>query len=160
MNRMAEEAIREDAITEETMTEKTMTEDVEFLQVGTQFYGARQRPELTGSIAGITERTFTPKHLAAGFLDGIVQELLDFTREFPADLRRSLTAAAGSGNGIRRNPAMRLLLRKRLNLPVYLSAAHEEAAFGAAFMPECAAEVLRVMRKRSSTPSRRNNDHV
>ena len=84
------------------------------LQVQTQFYGTRQDPGLRGAIRGIGPDNFTPGHLAAGFLQGMADELMQYVGALPAGQRGSISAAAGSGNGIRRNPLLRELLEAKL----------------------------------------------
>jgi len=58
--------------------------------------------------------------------------LLGFAAAIPAERRAQITKAAVSGNGIRKNPAMRQLVEQKLGLPLFMSAIEEEAAFGAA----------------------------
>lgn len=117
MNRLAEEALDEGA-------------DAPI--VGTQFYGTRQQAGATGRIDGLTHRNLTPKHLVLGFLNGIADELLAFVELFPESVRSGISVCSGSGNGIRRNPAMRRILQSRLQLPVQTAKAEEEGAYGAA----------------------------
>ena len=102
------------------------------LRFGTQFYGTRHDPLVLGHVAGISPDNFTPGHFALGVLGGIVDELMDYVHLLPGRPLGSVTDAAGSGNGIRRNPVMQRLLREHLNLPLHLAEAQEEAAFGAA----------------------------
>lgn len=102
------------------------------LRFDTQFYGTRNDPNGVGHAAGIGPDNFTPGHFAAAVLTGIVDELMGFVHVIPERLLATVTGAAGSGNGIRRNPVMQRLLRERLNLPLHLAEAKEEAAFGAA----------------------------
>ncbi|MFB9278637.1 sedoheptulokinase [Cohnella cellulosilytica] len=117
MNALAEEALRDaDAP----------------LQVSAQFFGTREDPGRTGTIAGVSERNWTAGHLALGFLNGIVDELLAFAERFPEPLRSRVRTVAASGNGMRQNPVMRQLLRTKLRLPLHLSPVEEEAALGAA----------------------------
>lgn len=104
------------------------------LYFGTQFYGTRRDPGITGSIRGLTAQNFTPGHFAAGVLNGIVDELAGFLQAMPEQLRAGLKSVTGSGNGIRKNPVMQRLLRERFHLPLRLSSAVEEAAFGAAIV--------------------------
>lgn len=109
------------------------------LQVQTQFYGTRQDPGLRGAIRGIGPDNFTPGHLAAGFLQGMADELMQYVGALPAGLRGSISAAAGSGNGIRRNPLLREMLEAKLGLTLELPPGEEEAAYGAAVYGAAAA---------------------
>ncbi|MBO7748108.1 hypothetical protein I8J29_28345 [Paenibacillus sp. MWE-103] len=102
------------------------------LRFATQFYGTRHDPLVLGHVAGIGPANFTPGHFAAGVLGGIVDELLGYVHLLPGRLLGGVTNAAGSGNGIRRNPVLQRLLREHLNLPLQLAETQEEAAFGAA----------------------------
>ncbi|MED4604533.1 hypothetical protein P9314_28280, partial [Paenibacillus validus] len=49
------------------------------------------------------------------------------------------TSVSASGNGIRRNPAMRRLLQARLGQQLFVADVEEEAAFGAALHAAVAA---------------------
>lgn len=118
MNELAEQALREN--------------DEELLHVSTQFYGTRADPSIAGAISGIRDIHFTAGHLIIGFLHGIVDELLSYAEAIPVRLREQIVTAAVSGNGIRKNPAMRQLVEQKLGLPLYMSPLEEEAAFGAA----------------------------
>jgi sedoheptulokinase len=102
------------------------------LTVSAQFFGTRRNPALKGTITGIDTGNLTPAALVQGMMNGIVDELLAFAASVPESIRSGLACAAVSGNGIRKNPAMLRLLERRLALPLYVSAAREEAALGAA----------------------------
>jgi sedoheptulokinase len=100
--------------------------------VDTRFNGTREDPRISGSIGGITLRNLTPAALVRGFLAGIAGELHS---RYAALVR--LRAAApgglvGSGNGLRRNPALRARIERRFGLPLRLPRLREEAALGAA----------------------------
>lgn len=116
MNRLAEEALEEGGGAP---------------KVATQFYGSRRQADAAGRIEGLTYRNFTLKHLVLGFLDGVAEELLSFVAMFPQPVRDGIAAVCGSGNGIRRNPAMRRLLQMKLQLPVRVAMVEEERAYGA-----------------------------
>lgn len=100
--------------------------------VGTQFFGTRSDPGAGGFIRNLTNRSFTPGHLILGVLQGIADELLQEADGFPKKLRAAIDTACGAGNGIRKNTVMQHLLQSRLNMPLRLSTAEEEAAYGAA----------------------------
>ncbi|WP_135554956.1 sedoheptulokinase [Paenibacillus cymbidii] len=121
MNRLAEEELG-----------RALPGGPPLLRVRTQFYGTRGNPAATGAIDNIASDGFTPSRLIAGFLNGVVDELAAFVPLLPESLRRELAVGCGAGNGLRRNPALRRLLKQRLELPFHLSAVEEEAAFGAA----------------------------
>jgi sedoheptulokinase len=100
--------------------------------VDTRFNGTRDDPRISGSIGGITLRNLTPAALVRGFLAGIAGEL----HGHYAALVRLRPAApgglVGSGNGLRRNPALRARIERRFGLPLRLPRLREEAALGAA----------------------------
>jgi sedoheptulokinase len=74
----------------------------------------------------------SPKQMIHEAIYKIADELVEFVQLMPESLLLNLKAASGSGNGIRKNPAMRQLLQRKLNLPFIYSNVEEEAAFGAA----------------------------
>jgi sedoheptulokinase len=117
MNRLAEEAL---------------TDSIPPLRVGTQLYGTREHPQSTGYIEGIRADNFNPKQLTAGFLHGILDELVGFTEQVPVTMLEKLTRIVASGNGIRQNAAMQRLAKLKWQLPITFGKVKEEAAFGAA----------------------------
>ncbi|WP_219834148.1 sedoheptulokinase [Paenibacillus sp. R14(2021)] len=121
------------------MAGKALEDGAELLRFGTQFYGTRHDPLVLGHIAGLRPDNFTPGHFAAGVLGGIVDELMGYLHLLPGRLLNQIQQAAGSGNGIRKNPVMQQRLQDRLNMPLFLSGAQEEAAFGAALYAASAA---------------------
>ena len=98
------------------------------LTVDTRFAGTRKNPELCGSISGITTENFNPAQLTLGVLEGVATELFDMYRL----MNYQKCGIVGSGNGIRKNPALVKVFEKmfgsEMNVPRHL----EEAAFGAA----------------------------
>jgi len=106
------------------------------LEVDTRFQGIRGDAGITGCIAGITLGNLTPSALVRGFLRGIAGELHGYFLQITRTDPRRFTALVGSGNGIRRNRALREEVARRFALPVLVPRRPEEAALGAAF---CAA---------------------
>lgn len=100
------------------------------LQVDTRFSGTRDDEHQTGCITGITLDNFTPAHLMWGVLDGMVHELYDMAKPLLSENRRYRLVA--SGNGIRKNPALRQRLEAIFALPATLPEIEEEAARGSA----------------------------
>ena len=98
------------------------------LTVDTRFAGTRNNPELCGSIGGINTENFNPSQLTLGVLEGMTRELFDMY----GLMKVKKSGIVGSGNGIRKNPALvRAFEEKfdgRMKMPKHL----EEAAFGAA----------------------------
>lgn len=102
------------------------------LRVDTRFSGSRSDPQTRGSIANIGEENFDAAHLTAGVLFGMAEELWSFYGEMTAAGARPARVLIGSGNGVRRNPALRQALRRRFGMALRVPAHDEEAAYGAA----------------------------
>ncbi len=98
------------------------------IKVDTRFAGTRKNTELCGSITGITTHNFTPVEFTMGVLEGMATELYDMYKQM--NTKRS--GIVGSGNGVRKNPALIKTFEKifgaKMKVPCHL----EEAAYGAA----------------------------
>ena len=114
----------------------------EHLLVDTRFSGTRVDPGARGSIGNIGLDNFTPEHLVAGVRAGIVAELFAFYECLPQAVRASMRQLAGSGNGLRKNPALRRAFEARFHMPLRLPAHTEEASFGAALLAGIAGGLL------------------
>ena len=94
----------------------------------TRFCGTRLDPTIKGSYSGIDENNFTPEDILLSTIIGMSQELYDMYRLIGKDCEKIVC----SGNGIRKNPALRRvtaeMFGKKINIPFY----KEEAAYGAA----------------------------
>jgi sedoheptulokinase len=112
------------------------------LSVDTRFGGTRADPSVRGSISGVGQDNFTPEHFILGVREGIAAELLDFYQRVPAAKRARVTCMAGSGNGIRLNPALREVFERRLGMRMQVPAHREETSFGAALIAGVAGRVL------------------
>jgi len=137
-----------------------LTRGLALPQVDARFFGSRESPQAKGLIDGIDEDDWTVGQLTAGWLSGILDELLGAMGRIPGELAAALHTVVGSGNGIRANPAMQLLLREMSGLPLLLPEAREEAAFGAAIHAAAAvgihtghASALRCMHQRTNSGS-------
>ncbi len=75
------------------------------LAVSTRFCGTREEPSLRGHISGISLENFDMRHLSAGVLRGIAEELHTMFLAMAQPGRRY--AMAASGNTLRRCPALR-----------------------------------------------------
>lgn len=102
------------------------------LKVGTRLCGSRVNPQERGSITGIDDQNLTPGALCAGVLHGMADELFAFYGEMLRAGARPAQVMIVSGNGVRRNPALRKALHMRFNLEMKAPAHLEEAAYGAA----------------------------
>ena len=100
--------------------------------VDTRFCGTRRQSDLRASVRGLSPENFNAPALIAGTLMGMAGEL----HELYAMMRASGAAPAreliGSGNGICKNPALRLAFERVFGMPVQIPVHREEAAYGAA----------------------------
>lgn len=100
--------------------------------VRTTFSGTREHPADTGSITGIRLENFHPAALIRGTLNGMAEELHALYTAAARAACQTKTRLVASGNGIRRNPALRQILEARFRMPLEIVPHQEEAAFGAA----------------------------
>ena len=98
------------------------------LTVDTRFAGTRSKPALCGSVSGINTENFNPSQLTLGVLEGMATELFGMYKQMNVDR----CGIVGSGNGIRKNPALvkafEEMFKAEMKVPKHL----EEASFGAA----------------------------
>ena len=102
------------------------------LRVNTRFCGSRSNPQERGSIMNIGEENLDAAHLTAGVLWGMADELWAFYDEMSAACARPARVLVGSGNGVRKNPALRRVLQERFGMELRVPEQDEEAACGAA----------------------------
>ena len=100
--------------------------------VDTRFNGTRADPRITGRIEGLTPANLTPDALVRGFLRGIVGELHGHYAALERLRRTPVRGLVGSGNALRRNPALRAEAARRFGLAPLVPRLQEEAALGAA----------------------------
>lgn len=98
------------------------------LDVSTQFEGTRDDPTKRGFIKNIGLDNFTPGHLIWGVIHSMADELYEM---YNACSERR-TMLIGSGNGLRKNPALQKVLEATFGLVLNTPQHKEEAAFGAA----------------------------
>lgn len=106
------------------LAEKTSSE----LKADCRFCGTRNDPAIRGGIYNISENSFTVADLAFSVLEGISKELYDMYSQANAE-------AAGlvcSGNGTRKNPALRKIISDMFDKTIKIPYYEEEAAYGAA----------------------------
>jgi len=108
------------------------------LTVSTRFAGTRSDPNTRGSITRVGLDNFTPRHLIVGFLDGMVTELEEM---YVSCEHGAHTKIVGSGNGLRKNKALRRMFEAHFRMPMAVPAYCEEAAFGAALFGMTAAGI-------------------
>ena len=112
------------------------------LAVDTRFSGTREDPSIRGRISGIGQDNLTPEHLIVGVREGIAAELLGFYECVPSARRARVSSMAGSGNGIRLNPALREVFEHRLGMRMRVPVHGEETSFGAALIAGVASGAL------------------
>lgn len=100
------------------------------LTVDTRFAGTRSNANISGSILGITTENFTPSQLTLGTLTGIASELFEMYKLMNVDRH----GIVGSGNGIRKNPALVKIFEKIFHSKMRVPSHWEEASFGAALL--------------------------
>ena len=98
------------------------------LAVNTRFAGTRSDPTVTGSITGLTTENFNPSQLTLGVLEGIAAELYEMYEKMGV----KKCGIVGSGNGIRKNPALAEVFERLFGAKMAIPAHLEEASFGAA----------------------------
>ncbi len=96
------------------------------LSVDCRFSGTRKNPALTGGFSNLTESNFTPRDFALAVSEGIVAELHSMYNG-----KGSPTIVA-SGNGVRKNAAVRRFIKKYFGSDPSFTGYDEEAAVGAA----------------------------
>lgn len=104
------------------------------LQVITAFAGTRIDPQRRGEITGIDRSNFRPAFLIRGVLEGMAEELYELYGSALQAAGRggSVRRVVASGNGVRRNKNLQIILADRFGLPLEVVKNEEEAAFGAA----------------------------
>jgi sedoheptulokinase len=118
----------------DTMNKMACRRIKESPRVDPRFCGTREDMAVRGAITGIGVDNFTPEHLCAGFVRGVVDELHSAYERFPNSLRSAVRQCVGSGNGLRLNPAMRNYCSEAFGMPLRIPAHREEAACGAAII--------------------------
>ena len=125
-------------------------ESPDIVEVRPHFLGERHRPDLRGSIEGLTLGNFTLGAVAKGLARGILTNLRDMLPQevlmgpalalpSKAGLRRGGSATGlrrervvASGNALRHNPLLQRAAEEVFGLPLVLTDGREEAALGAA----------------------------
>lgn len=97
------------------------------LKADCRFCGTRNDPSIRGSFTGISENNFTPAGFALAVLEGMSQEL--HSMYTPSHNSGSLVC---SGNGMRKNAALRRIVSQMFESEIKIPFYEEEAAYGAA----------------------------
>ena len=101
------------------------------LIVNTLFAGTRSEPDTRGSILNISTSNLTPENLIMAFTKGICDELYDFYKIIPEQIKKNKTILIGSGNGIKKNALLKKTLENKFQRQLIQSPYQEESAFGA-----------------------------
>lgn len=100
------------------------------LVVDTRFSGTRKDKQPKGAIAGINTFNFSPDNLTLAFLEGIVRDLHSMLLTSGSDCAARVVA---SGNAVRKNPVLGLVIQRVFDRDCFISALPEEAVRGAAY---------------------------
>lgn len=114
----------------ETKKETSMNSD-------SRFCGTRLDPTVTGAYTGITENNFTPEDMLLSTLYAMTDELYGMY----ASSGKKCDALVCSGNGIRKNAALREITSKTFGCEVQVPFYKEEAAYGAALTSMAGAKI-------------------
>ena len=114
---------------------KMLQSETSCVCVDTRFAGTRKNPDLSGSISGIREESFTPEAFTKGVLSGMATELYDMYAQMGVEK----SGIVGSGNGIRKNAALVRIFEEKFGGTMKMPAHLEEAAVGAALFSLVAA---------------------
>jgi sedoheptulokinase len=95
--------------------------------LGSRTHGESER----ASIRGVDANNFTASSITRALIEGMIAEVKEPYDTLPEELRKH-TALLASGNGMRRNAALRSVAENAFGLPLRLSNFEEEAALGAA----------------------------
>lgn len=93
-----------------------------------RFLGTRTNPEIRGSINNISAENFTPDDFILSMINAMTNELFVMYEQMDTNCNRLI----GSGNGIRKNPALANALSNKFNKELQIPVCREEASYGAA----------------------------
>lgn len=93
-----------------------------------RFCGTRKDPSVRGSISNISEDNFTAADLAYSVLEGMSQELYDMYKNGGKTAKELVC----SGNGMRKNTALRRIVSDMFGCEIKIPFYAEEASYGAA----------------------------
>lgn len=93
-----------------------------------RFCGTRNDPSIRGGFSNISESNFTPADFALAVLNGMVSELYNMYK----DSGKIASEIVCSGNGIRKNAALRRITSDMFGCEIKIPFYAEEASYGAA----------------------------
>ncbi len=114
----------------ESKTETTMLAD-------SRFCGTRSNPDIKGSYYCIDESNFTPDDMILSTLNAMTKELYDMY----VSSGKECKALVCSGNGMRKNSALRKITSQMFKSEVLVPLYKEEAAYGAALSSMAGTEI-------------------
>jgi sedoheptulokinase len=115
------------------------TADSSELHVSPEFDGARSKPAARGRIDNIGLTNFTPANLIQATLGGIAEYHRSFV---PSKILERIENLYGSGNGLKKNAALRQAIENAFGRELLLSEYDEEAAVGAAIFAASACPAI------------------
>lgn len=107
------------------------------MKADSRFCGTRLDPTVTGSYTGITENNFTPEDMLLSTLYAMTNELYGMY----VSSGKKCVSLVCSGNGIRKNAALRKITSKTFGCEVQVPFYKEEAAYGAALTSMAGAKI-------------------
>ena len=110
--------------------------------VDTRFNGTRANPGLRGMIGNLGTDNFDAPRLIAGTLMGMAREMYGLYGAMLSGGRAPSKTLVGSGNAIRRNPALKRAFEKVFGMEMRIPVHAEEAAYGAALFALVAAGLV------------------
>ncbi len=93
-----------------------------------RFCGTRNNPEIRGGLYNISENNFTAADIALSVLIGMADELYQMFKNGGKNAEKLVC----SGNGIRKNAALRKVVSEMFGCEIVIPLFEEEASFGAA----------------------------
>lgn len=97
------------------------------LSADCRFCGTRNDPSIRGSVSNISENNFTPADVALAILNGMAGELYDMYKGGGKSAKNLVC----SGNGIRKNAALRRITAEMFGCEIKIPFYEEEASYGA-----------------------------
>ncbi|MGE4585141.1 MAG: sedoheptulokinase [Sphaerochaeta sp.] len=111
------------------------------LQIDTRLNGSRKDPAVRGSIRGIDLDNLTLGNLVIGTIDGIVDELHQFSTE-SGERFAKMQRIIATGSSVRKNPLFKDALGRAFRLPTTIAEVDDGAGFGAALIAAVATRAL------------------
>ncbi|MCK4966674.1 hypothetical protein KAS50_06565, partial [bacterium] len=96
----------------------------------TRFEGTRGNSDIKGAFLNVNKKNFTIAHFCRAVLEGIVNELYEYYMKNKPAIEEECSIIA-SGNAVRKNPVMGMIIALIFGMPVKIPLYEEEAAYGA-----------------------------